>query len=103
MALWNPNKSPDKYPELFHFAATNLTPTVIAIRETRSQADHQRKRFNAFKASVRNYPLHRTARIINTLGLVSRAKITETDEGFVVEVSNRKNSISSLQSAIDSL
>ena len=104
MGLWNPNRLPDKYPVLFHQAVTNTyfqVPVLLTITETRSQADHQRKRFNAFKATLRNYPLHLTSQ--RSKNLVSRVEIKETFRGWEVLVWNRENSIQSLQSIVDSL
>lgn len=104
MALWNPNRIPDKYPTLFHQAATNtLTsmPILLAVTPKRGQADHQRKRFNAFKATLRNYPLHPTSQ--RAKEFISRVEIRESRDGWEVLVWNRENNLQSLQSIVDSL
>jgi hypothetical protein len=103
MALWNPKRSPDKYEKIFHFAVTSFEPTIIAVSETRKGADHQRKRFNAFKACLRNYPLYSTSQVINSQSLESRVKVIEVNEGFAVQVTTRTSSLRSLKLAIDIL
>lgn len=103
MVLWNPNRSPDKYPHLWHMALYTPGWCVLDVVDTLTQANHQRKRFNAFKACVRNYPLHKTARMVELGEFTSRIKIVEFEDVFQVTVKTRKKSTKKLQLALDSL
>lgn len=60
MTLWNPRRSPDKYPIAFHGAlGQGEGQAVLATVATEAEAGVVRKRWRAFCASLRNFPLHR--------------------------------------------
>lgn len=103
MALWNPKRSPDKYPIAYHEAVTTIGCHLIAVVDTLTQANHQRKRFNAFKACLRNYPLHRSSRLIELGDLNTRMQIVGFGDGFHLQAWTRQNSTKNLKIALDSL
>lgn len=75
MTLWNPNRSPDKYPVAFHSALSFAQhPAVLATVATLQEARVEQKRWRAFCASVRNYPLHRLNAVLSAYDTRTRVE-----------------------------
>lgn len=63
MPTWNPLRSPDEFPMVWHSAL--LAPPGrhnLGVVRTYSDISRMRYRFSAFKASLREHPGHPTAK-----------------------------------------
>lgn len=62
MSTWNPNRNPDKYLAAWHELLRRPPGRYALARAADAQeARKLQNRFNSFKASLRNHPLHPTA------------------------------------------
>lgn len=68
MAQWNPNKNPNEYPLAWHRYLMQGEGLYIMLQGVgHTVGNRERKKFNAFKASLRKHPLHETSRALSKL------------------------------------
>lgn len=61
MPIWNVNRNPDKYPAVWHsIVQSSPGKRLLDIVETPEEVLRLKNKFNAFKACLRNHPLHPT-------------------------------------------
>lgn len=65
MAVWNPNRNPNHYPAHWHGIIT-AKPGKYILATTLDPKEPRRlmNKFNAFKACLRNHPLHESAQAL---------------------------------------
>lgn len=65
MTTWNPNRDPNKYPAAWHSVLQGPPGRRLLVMTTdTSELRRTQNKFNAFKASLRNHPLHQTAQAL---------------------------------------
>lgn len=103
MTLWNPRRSPDKYPTAFHAAlGQGEGQAILATVATQAEAEVVRKRWRAFCASLRNFPLHRLHDVLEAHD--TRTSAVEQPEGtWQVLVIVKRKTGKILQQALDNL
>lgn len=92
MSAWNPNRNPDKYLASWHKLLRRPPGRyALARAEDAKEARKLQNRFNAFKASLRNHPLHPTAQELSRRSArVTVEDLTATElGGFCLWVETR--------------
>ena len=103
MARWNPNRNPSRYPIIFHQAIKEPGSQLIGSDLTKEKAVSLRKKFNAFAATLKTYPLHPTSQKLSQLGVELRIKIVPDLHTYSVWLTKRKKISSTLTILVDSL
>ena len=88
MPTWKPGRNPDKYPATWH-AILQDSPgqRLLALVSSREEVRRTANKFNAFKASLREHPLHKTAQALKTRHV--RLSVEPAGKEFAVWVKTR--------------
>ena len=88
MPTWKPGRNPDKYPATWH-AILQDTPgqRLLALVSSKEEVRWTANKFNAFKASLREHPLHKTAQALKTRHV--RLSVEPAGPEFAVWVKTR--------------
>lgn len=66
MAVWNPNRNPNHFPAHWHGIITAKPGRyILATTEDSGEPKRLMNRFNAFKACLRNHPLHESGQALD--------------------------------------
>lgn len=90
MPVWSPNRSPERYPMLWH-TALQAPPGEYMLTVVRSEHDVKklRYRFTAFKACLRAHPDHPTTKGMQRL--VTEVIAVPDGDSWLVKVRTRWN------------
>lgn len=88
MPTWKPGRNPDKYPATWHDILRDKPgQRLLALVASKEEVRRTANKFNAFKASLREHPLHETARALNARHV--RLSVEPAGKEFAVWVKTR--------------
>ena len=88
MPTWKPGRDPNKYPATWHAIIKDKPgQRLLALVTTKEEVRRTANKFNAFKASLREHPLHETTRALNARHV--RLSVEPAGKEFAVWVKTR--------------
>lgn len=88
MPTWKPGRNPDKYPATWHDILRDKPgQRLLALVASKEEVRRTANKFNAFKASLREHPLHETTKALNARHV--RLSVEPAGKEFAVWVKTR--------------